>query len=122
MALAAAGAVLAAAGTAVGLWPDGRRLLIARAWCVITPHRIRTACGRAWIQTRNGKIPVVVYTAPQPFGERVVLWCRAGLSAENLASARELLIAACWAADIRITRSGRAPQVRAACSSEVGGQ
>src|SRR5258705_9493438 len=39
--LVATGVALAAI---FGLWPDGRRLLVKRAWCVITPHRLRAGC------------------------------------------------------------------------------
>ncbi len=60
-------------------WAPSRRRLIARAWCVITPHRVRTGCTHAWIQTRDGRLPTVLYTAAADFGERVWLWCRAGI-------------------------------------------
>jgi len=49
-------AVVAAAiaiGITAMVWPPSRQALIARAWCVITPHRIRTGCTHAWIQTRD---------------------------------------------------------------------
>jgi hypothetical protein len=88
-----------------GVWPHGRRLLIKRAWCIITPHRLRTGCAHAWIQSRRGHLPVILFTTPQPFGERVTLWCVAGTSAADLIAARDVLIAACWAADMRIIRS-----------------
>jgi hypothetical protein len=88
-----------------GVWPHGRRLLIKRIWCVITPHRLRTGFAHSWIQSRRGRLPIILLTTPQPFGERVTLWCVAGTSAEDLLAARDLLIAACWAADIRIIRS-----------------
>jgi hypothetical protein len=108
VAMAAAAAVLAAAviGT-VAYWPQGRAFLAARAWCIVTPHRVRVACAQAWIHSRAGKIPAVLLTRRQPFGERVYLWCRAGTSADDLSSARVLLAAACWADDIRVTRSPR---------------
>jgi hypothetical protein len=89
------------------LWPRGRRLLISRAWCIITPHRLRTGCAHSWVQSRRGKLPAILFTTPQPFGERVTLWCVAGISAEDLVAAKDVLIAACWAADIRIVRSER---------------
>jgi hypothetical protein len=38
----------------------------------------------------------------KPFGERARLWCPAGISAEDLHSARDILRAACWAADVRV--------------------
>jgi hypothetical protein len=90
-----------------GVWPAGRRLLVKRAWCVITPHRLRTGLAHAWIQSRRGQLPMIVLTTARPFGERVTLWCVAGTSAEDLIAARDVLIAACWAADIEIVRSPR---------------
>ncbi len=104
-------AVLMAVTAAFGLWPPGRRLLVTRAWCVITPHRLRTGCANAWIHSRYGRLPVILLTTAQPFGERVLLWCVAGVSAENLIAARETLIAACWAADIKVIRSNRHRQL-----------
>lgn len=88
-------------------WPPVRRRLIARGWCVITPHRVRTGCARAWVQTRDGRLPVVLYTAPAEFGERVMLWCRAGITAGDLRGARDILRAACWASDVRVVVNDR---------------
>ena len=104
IAIAATGLVMLAAGLA---WPRSRQRLIARAWCVITPHRIRTGCRHAWVQTRDGRLPVILYTTPTAFGERVTLWCRAGITAGDLDSARDILRAACWASDVRVAASAR---------------
>lgn len=95
-------AVIAALIGAMACWPAGRRVLLARLWCIATPHRIRVGCGQAWIHSRTGKIPVVLITRCEPFGERVYLWCRAGTSAFDFSSARALLAAACWAQDVRV--------------------
>jgi hypothetical protein len=92
---------------AAALWPPARQQLIARAWCIITPHRVRTGCAEAWIHSRRGKLPMVLLTTQQPFGERVHLWCRAGTSALDFESARPTLISACWARDIQVTVSLR---------------
>jgi hypothetical protein len=100
-----------AATAAFGLWPPGRRLLVTRAWCVITPHRLRTGCANAWINSRYGRLPIILLTTAQPFGERVLLWCVAGISAEDIVAAREALIAACWAAEIKVNRSDRHRQL-----------
>jgi hypothetical protein len=100
------GLVTALISTAVH-WPRGRRFLTAHAWRIVTPHRVRAGCAQAWIHSRDGKIPAVLLTTRQPFGERVYLWCRAGTSVEDLASARGLLAAACWADDIQVARSPR---------------
>ena len=105
---------LAAITVAVGaalLYAPTRRYLIARAWCIITPHRVRVGCAQAWIHSRRGKIPVVLLTTRQPFGERVHLWCRAGTSAIDFTSALPLLTAACWARDIQVSGNERFAQL-----------
>lgn len=106
---------IAAAGlalfTAAMLWPASRRRLIARAWCVITPHRVRTGCVHAWIQSRDGRSPVVLYTTAADFGERVTLWCRAGITPGDLEAGRDILRTACWAGDVRVITNARYPQI-----------
>jgi len=104
-------ATLAALVGAALLWPPTRRLLIARAWCIITPHRVRVGCVQAWIHSRYGKIPIVLLTTRQPFGERVHIWCRAGTSAIDFTSARLLLTTACWARDIQVRGNERYVQL-----------
>lgn len=103
---ASAGAGLAAGGTLL-CWPPARHRIIARAWCIITPHRVRAGCVNAWVQTRNGRLPMIVYTVPTGYGERVQLWCRAGITAADLFAAREVLAVACWAAQVRVIASAR---------------
>jgi hypothetical protein len=92
-------------------WPRSWRYLAACAWCVITAHRVRTGCAQGWIYSRSGKIPVVLRTTRQPFGERVMVWCRAGTSVGDFVQARELLTAACWAQDIYIYYDPRHTQI-----------
>jgi len=105
--LIAAAVIAAGLAALVGLWPPARRLATARAWCVITPHRIRAGCAEAWVQSRYGKIPVVLWTSARPFGERVWVWCRAGSTPDDLESARAQLAAACWASEVQIVRNPR---------------
>jgi len=83
-------------------WPSARRLTVNRAWCVITAHRVRVGCVEGLIYSSRGKIPVVLWTSHQAFGERVLLYCRAGTSADDFVSARTILATACWAQDIAI--------------------
>ena len=104
--IAVAAATMAILAAAL-IWPSSRQRIIARAWCVITPHRVRTGCARSWIQTRDGRLPVVLYTVPAHFGERVWLWCRAGITAGDLEAAREILRSACWASDVRVVVNDR---------------
>jgi hypothetical protein len=101
----------AALAAAAALWPPARRLLIARAWCVITPHRVRAGCAGAWIHSRQGKLPAVLLTMRQPCGERVLLWCHAGTCAQDFKSALQLLITACWAQDVKVITDDRHPQL-----------
>ena len=101
-----AGAGLAAI-VALLRWPPARKQIVARAWCVITPHRIRAGCVNAWVQTRRGGLPIVLRTVPADHGERVLLWCPAGITAADLFAARHLLAAACWAAEVRVVPSLR---------------
>jgi hypothetical protein len=89
------------------VWPPSRRRLVARAWCVITPHRVRTGCVHAWIQTRDGRVPTILYTTAAEFGERVTLWCHPGITAADLEAASDVLRAACWASDVRVVASAR---------------
>ncbi len=98
-------------GFALGLWSPSRRALLARAWCIITPHRVRVGCVQARIYNRRGRLPVILRTSLEPFGERVRIWCTAGTCAEDFQSARSILSAACWAADVRIERSLRYAQL-----------
>jgi hypothetical protein len=104
-------ATLALLAGAALMWAPSRRLLIARAWCIITPHRVRVGCAQAWIHSRYGKIPIVLFTTRQPFGERVHLWCRAGTSTIDFTSAQALLTTACWARDVRASENERFAQL-----------
>jgi hypothetical protein len=104
--LIAAAAAMAILGVALA-WRPSRRRIIARAWRVITPHRVRAGCTQAWIQTRDGHLPAVLYTVPAYYGERVWVWCRAGITAGDLEAARDILRAACWASDVRVVVNDR---------------
>jgi hypothetical protein len=87
---------------AISCWPTARRFAVDRAWCIITPHRVRVGCAEGLIYSSRGKIPVILWTSHQWFGERVLLWCRAGTSADDFVSARTILATACWAQDVAI--------------------
>jgi hypothetical protein len=127
-AAAALTGVLAAALALTASFSRGRRFLAARAWCIVTAHRVRTGCAQAWIHTRYGKIPFILWTRSRPSGERVYLWCRAGTSTADFSSARKLLTAACLAKDIKVNRHARYAQlialdvIRREPSAEWNGQ
>jgi hypothetical protein len=99
-----AGAGLAASAALLCL-PPARHWLTAMTRCLITPHRVLAGCANAWVQTRSGKLPIILATTPAVYGERVRIWLRAGLTAADLYAARDVLAAACWAADVRVIPS-----------------
>jgi hypothetical protein len=104
--LAALGGLAVLVGLAATL-PEVRRSVTARAWAIITPHRVRTCFAQAWVNNRTGQIPAVLRAKAEPFGERVLVWCRAGTSFEDIASACDLLAATCWATEVIASRSHR---------------
>jgi hypothetical protein len=81
-------------------WP---RWLRCWGWHVITPHRVRVGLTRARVHNRRGWHPLVIRITCEDFGERVLLWCPAGTSAEQIYSARSVLRAACWAGDVQVS-------------------
>jgi hypothetical protein len=95
----------------VAVSPPCRGWLRQRAWCVITAHRVRTGCAQACIRSASGKLPVVLATVSRPYGQRVVLWCRAGTCADDFAIARDMLAAACWASEVRVFKDDRRAQL-----------
>jgi hypothetical protein len=104
-------AAVAGAGLAVGAAllcrPSARKQILGHAWRVITPHRILVGCANAWGQTGRGRLPIILYTAGTDVGERVYVWCRAGLTAADLLAARHVLAGACWATEVRVIPSVR---------------
>ena len=102
-----AGIVLAAAlGLTFGV-PHSRRFITRRFWCVLVRHRIHRLCWEARLHTRTGRLPLVLRIWPTQVGECALIWCRAGISAEDFQDRTEQLRAACYARDARVTRNRR---------------
>lgn len=93
------------------VWADARYWVLAHVRCIITAHRLRKGCAQAWIQSRYGKLPIILRTSPQPYGERIYIWCRAGICPEDFEAASDILRSACWATDIHVASSTRYSQV-----------
>jgi hypothetical protein len=91
--------------------PPTRQFVLNRAWCIITAHRVRVGCAEAMIYSSRGKIPIILWTAHQPFGERILLWCRAGTSIGDFVTSRAMLTSACWAQDIAVLPDLRHPHL-----------
>ncbi len=106
-------AVLGVAVTALvlGTWPASKRAFADAAWHIITPHRLRAGFAQARIHARNGRLPTILRTTRQPFGERVLVWCPAGTSVADFHSARRILAAACWAAHVTVSRDDQHAQL-----------
>ncbi|MDQ4032773.1 MAG: hypothetical protein M3332_11085 [Actinomycetota bacterium] len=83
-------------------WPPTRRRILARAWCVITPHRFRLACAQARIYTRGGRLPAVLRCARRSYGEQLLVWCPAGITAADLHAARAVIASACFATEVQV--------------------
>ena len=104
--VAAAGAGLAAS-TGLLCWPPARHWIFARLWCIATPHRIRVCCINMWVQTRDGRLPVILRCTPESYGERALIWLRAGLTAADLHAVADALAVACLATEVRVVRDRR---------------
>ena len=100
-----AAVVLAAAIGILFAVPWSRRFTTRRLWCVLARHRFHRLCWEARLHTRAGRLPVVLWTRPTKVGERLFVWCRAGISAEDFEQHTGELRAACCARDARVTRN-----------------
>jgi hypothetical protein len=94
---------------AIALWPPARSEAWGRIRCVVIAHRIRVGLVEAFVVSRRGKFPVIVWCAPAPFGERVWLWCRAGTTPSAIEAGREIIAAACWAAEVIVRPRDASP-------------
>lgn len=99
--------IVAVVTTGLTGWPAARRRLAARAWCLVTRHRLRAGCAQAWIHNRHGRLPAVLWCAPKSYGEQVLVWCPAGITAEDFVAARQVLAGACYASEIEVVAHPR---------------
>jgi hypothetical protein len=79
-----------------------RRLAVRRAWCVLSRHRIQRVCFETRMHTRSGRLPLVLRISPTEVGERALIWCRAGICAEDFEAHASEIAAACYARQVRI--------------------
>ena len=100
-----AGIVLAAFLGLVFALPWPRRFIVRRFWCVLSRHRFHRMCFEGRLHTRTGRVPPVLWARPNKVGERLTIWLRAGLSAEEFEKHTGELRAACYAREARVTRN-----------------
>lgn len=84
--------------------PWTRRFLLARFWCVLDRHRIRTCLRNARYRTMtlDGSYPFLLWAHPTKTGERIWVWTRAGSSAEEIESVLSYIASACYAREARL--------------------
>jgi hypothetical protein len=101
----------AALVAAVFLTPPVRRFVVARAWCVISRHRLQKVFFETRMHTRSGRLSLVLRIHPTQVGERALIWCRAGICFEDFEAHTGEIAAACYAREARIERSKRWAQL-----------
>jgi hypothetical protein len=74
-----------------------RRQVTRRAFCTLSRHRIHRVCFETRMHTRSGRLPLVLRIFPTEVGERAIIWCRAGICAEDFELNAAEIAAACYA-------------------------
>jgi hypothetical protein len=103
--------ILTASALMVLALPPTRRFITSRAWCVLSRHRIQRVCFETRMHTRSGRLPLVLRITPTQVGERALIWCRAGICAEDFEAHAAEIAAACLARQARIEGSKRWAQL-----------
>jgi hypothetical protein len=106
-----AAVILAVIITAIFVVPPSRRFIARRAWCVISRHRIQRVFWETRMHTRSGRLSLILWTRPTKVGERLFVWCRAGICAEDFTANSGELAAACYAREARTEKSKRWAQL-----------
>jgi hypothetical protein len=94
--------ILTASAVTITVLPWTRRFIVRRAWCVLSRHRIQRVCFETRMHTRSGRLPLVLRITPTKVGERALIWCRAGICAEDFEAHAAEIAAACLARQARI--------------------
>jgi hypothetical protein len=91
--------------------PPIRRQVTRRVCCVLSRHRIHRVCFETRMHTRSGRLPLVLRIFPTQAGERAIIWCRAGICAEDFELNAAEIAAACYARQARIEGHRRWAQI-----------
>jgi hypothetical protein len=91
--------------------PPIRRQITRRAFCTLSRHRIHRVCFETRMHTRAGRLPLVLRIFPTEVGERAIIWCRAGICAEDFELNAAEIAAACYARQARIEVCRRWAQI-----------
>lgn len=104
-------ALVAGALLALAWARPSRDWLLARFWCVFSRHRMQRLFAELPLHTRRGRLPLVLWITPTATGERALVLCRAGVSAEAFTAYSAEFEAACSAARVRFAKHPRHPQL-----------
>ncbi|PZS26622.1 MAG: hypothetical protein DLM59_17880 [Pseudonocardiales bacterium] len=96
-------AAAALAGVVLG-WPRSRRLVIARLGCARSRRLILATLAETRADNSSGRLPLVLRSRTTPSGQRLLLRCRVGHSAELLEARVEELRAGARCRNVTITR------------------
>jgi hypothetical protein len=91
--------------------PHSRRFLTARAWCLISRHRLQRVCFETRMHTRAGRLPLILWIRPTKVGERAHILCRAGISFDDFEAYKSEIGAACYAREARVIRDKKWSQL-----------
>jgi hypothetical protein len=103
--------ILTASALMIMVVPWTRRFVTRRAWCVLSRHRIQRVCFETRMHTRSGRLPLVLRITPTQVGERALIWCRAGICAEDFEAHAPEIAAACYARQARVEGNKRWAQL-----------
>jgi hypothetical protein len=88
-------------------WRRSRRFIVGVFTSMVTRARLRAAFKELRLTRRSGRLPFTAAVVPTAVGERVWLCCPVGVSAEDIADETDRLRSACFAREVRVTRSQR---------------
>lgn len=88
-----------------------RGWIAARFWCVVSRHRMQRLFTELPLHTRTGRLPLVLWITPTRQGEKALILCRAGVSADAFAAFTAEFEAACSATRVRFAKHPRRPHL-----------
>jgi hypothetical protein len=80
--------------------PVTRSWMKRRGWCLFTRHQLYGVFRETRTTTRMGRLPLIMRVSPTDHGERLVVWCRAGISVERLREIEAEIRDACMADEV----------------------
>ena len=104
-------AVVAATGAAMLSAPCVRRMSVRVWWHVVTPHLFRRCCSDLGFRDSRGRLPAVLRTRTTRRGQRLTVWCSAGVSIKDFRHARDEFALALWAQAVEVRRHPRFGQL-----------